>query len=124
MIEITPDITNSSFIAPEPIELIQPSQDYELTGFDFWSSMGFVGVQYVFMLIYFAYKITSLAHPRDTTFGGSLFARVTIYIGMVLSLIGIIYVQVDLTMTKSTYNTQYLNTRIWEWLVMLQLIYV
>ena len=27
-------------------------------------------------------------------------------------------------MTKSTYDTQYLNTRIWEWLVMLQLIYV
>ena len=103
----------------------EPHHDEDqLVGFDFWSSMGFVGVQYVFMLIYFAYKITSLAHPRDTTFGGSLFARVTIYIGMVLSLIGIIYVQVDLTMTKSTYNTQYLNTRIWEWLVMLQLIYV
>ena len=98
MIDITVNQTNN-FVVPEedPIVLAGEPGEYnhnseELVGFDFWSSLAFVGLQCAFMFIYFAYKFTSLAHPNDTQFGGSLFASVTIYIGMVLSLIGIFYV--------------------------------
>ena len=44
MIEITPDITVISDLALGPIELIEYTEDYELTGFDFWSSIGFAAV--------------------------------------------------------------------------------
>ena len=124
MIEITPDITITSDIAFEPIELNESSQDYDLTGFDFWSSIGFAAVQFIFALIYFAYKLANLAHPNDTGFGNSWFAKITVYIGMVLTMTGVIYVQADLVLTKNTANSQAFNEQMWQGIILLQLIYV
>ena len=116
MIEIFPDITSDITSDSRPNDPISFNADHEegdLVGFDFYSSICVVGVQYIFALIYFMYKLANLAHPKDTDFGNSWFAKITVYIGMVLTLTGIIYVQIDLIMTKSTLDFQEQNQLYW-----------
>ena len=125
MIAITPDITNATLAIIQLQGEDEPtSDDYQLTGFDFWSSILYASIQFAFVCIYFLYKQASLSHPQDTDFGNSWFAKIIVYLGMVLSMAGIIYVQADLVLTKNTQNSKDFNEKMWQGIILLQLIYV
>jgi len=56
-------------------------------GVDFYYNMVFMGLSVILLPIYIIYFIGHHAHPEDSKFGGSLFARIMIFIGFFLSYI-------------------------------------
>lgn len=52
------------------------------------------------LMVYLIYFIAQYAHPQDSTFGGSLFARIIIYIGYFLGYFFILLVQLDIFATS------------------------
>ena len=51
---------------------------------DFWFSIGLSLICYFCLFFFALFHIANLAHPKDTTFGASYFARVIAFTGIFL----------------------------------------
>jgi len=68
-------------------------------GVDFYYNLVFMGLSVILLPIYILYFIGYHAHPEDTKFGSSLFARSMIFIGFFIGFISIFSVQFDVYLT-------------------------
>ena len=89
-------------------------------GVDFYYNMVFMGVSVILLPIYIIYFIGHHAHPEDSKFGSSLFARSMIFLGFLISYLQIFSVQFDVYLT--TYGISLQNY--WYCLMMIQTAYV
>jgi len=54
-------------------------------GVDFYYNMVFMGLSVILLPIYIIYFIGYHAHPEDSKFGSSWFARIMIFLGFMIS---------------------------------------
>jgi hypothetical protein len=67
-------------------------------------SISLMALDVLAMMIYLIYFIAEYAHPQDSSFGGSTFARIIIYIGYFLGYLFILMVQFDIFATEHNGN--------------------
>ena len=56
------------------------------------------------LMIYLIYFLAHYAHPQDSAFGGSTFAKIMIYIGYFLGYLFLLTIQFDIYLTQKGFN--------------------
>jgi len=69
------------------------------SGVVFWYHIILMGIDIIALMVYLIYFLGHYAHPEDSAFGGSLFARTMIYIGYFLGYAFLMTVQFDIYLT-------------------------
>jgi len=76
------------------------------SGVTFWYHIGMMSIDIIALMIYLVYFIGYYAHPEDSVFGGSRFARIMIYIGYFIGYGMLLTVQFDIYLTQRGVNIE------------------
>ena len=96
----------------------------ESFGIDFFAIVMISIIIFICIVVYALYHVANYAHSRDTTFGQSTVARITVIIGVIFSFVSCTYVPIDVELKTRGDSASTVSRWFWIAIVFSQLFYI